>query len=174
MSSDAASGPRAQSNGDNVVQQPSGFPSWLGPVALLLVSMFFLGVVFWGYVNPAEIRVDYFDAGRADSFAIGRMVAFPEENLYVVGMPDGRLRAIDTRIDGTDCVAQWLPDDRRGIEYNSSGSSGVFEDPCSGAVWSMEANAISGTTEPLRTPYIDYRPGTTEFNLHAFIEHVNP
>jgi hypothetical protein len=38
----------------------------------------------------------------------------------------------------------------------------------------MEANAISGTAEPLRTPYIDYRPGATEFNLHAFVERVNP
>lgn len=174
MSTDAAPDSRAHGAAGRATPQPSRFPSWLGPVALLIVSIFFAGVVFWGYFNPAEIRVDYFDAGRADSFEIGKIVAFPEENLYVVGMPDGRLRAIDTRIDGTDCVARWLPDDGRGIAYNSSGSPGVFEDPCTGAVWSMEANAISGATKPLRTPYIDYRPGTTELDLHAFVERVNP
>ena len=83
------------------------------------------------------------------------------------------LRAIDGRIDGTDCTVSWLPNDQRGREFNPGNATGVFEDPCTGAIWSMEANAIEGTTEPLRTPYIDYRPGA-DGALHAFIERVNP
>ncbi|MEX2031387.1 MAG: hypothetical protein WEA81_00840 [Dehalococcoidia bacterium] len=171
MSTDTASGVRG-----NAQTAPGGsrIPGWAGPVALLTLSAFFVGVVIWGFLNPADVRVEYYDAGRADSFEIGRVTAFPDMDLYVVGMPDGRLRAIDGRIDGTDCVVRWLPDDARGSAYNSSGAPGVFEDPCTGATWSMEANAISGTVKPLRTPYIDYRPGATEFNLHAFVERVNP
>ncbi len=149
-------------------------PPWAGPTALMVVSAFFLGVVFWGFLNPPDLRVEYFDAGRADSFTIGELTAFPERNLYVVGMEDGRLRAIDARVEESGCVAQWLPNDERGRPYNPGRVPGVFEDPCSGATWSMIANAIQGSDEPLRTPHIDYRPDTEGKATHAFIEHINP
>jgi len=148
-------------------------PAWVGPTALLVVSGFFIGVVIWGWANPVDIRVEYYDAGRADAFAIGEVTPFTDLDLYVVGLEDGRLRAIDGRIEGTDCRVAWLPDDERGRQGNPKGATGVFEDPCSGAIWSMEANAIQGTTEPLRTPYIDYRPAA-DGAVHAFIERINP
>ncbi len=148
-------------------------PSWVGPTALLAVSGFFIGVVVWGWLNPADIRVEYYDAGPAESFAIGELTPFADVDLYVIGLEDGRLRAIDGRINGTDCVVTWLPDDERGRPHNPGSATGVFEDPCTGAIWSMEANAIEGTNEPLRTPYIDYRP-SADGALHAFIEQVNP
>lgn len=149
-------------------------PAWVGPTALLVVSVFFIGVVLWGYFNPVEIRVAYFDAGRADSFQVGRLTAFPEQDLYVVGLEDGRLRAIDARVPDSGCTAVWRADDSRGAPHNPAGASGVFEDPCSGATWSMEANAIEGTDVPLRTPYIDYRPSGDGGAVHAFVERVNP
>lgn len=150
------------------------FPAWLGPTALLALSGFFVGVVFWGVFNPEEIRVEYVDAGAVSEFEIGRMTVIPERDLYVVGMPDGRLRAIDGRVQASGCSVRWLPNDDRGRAANSGGAPGVFEDPCSGAIWSMEANAIQGANEPLRTPFIDYRPVAGSAELHAFVEHVNP
>ncbi|MCK9486145.1 MAG: hypothetical protein M0R73_05495 [Dehalococcoidia bacterium] len=155
------------------VRRAPRLPSRLGPVALLLSSMFFIGVVIWGWANPAEIAVEYYDAGRANSFTIGQVTAFPERDLYVVGMQDGRLRAIDGRVEASGCTVDWRPADDRGRLYNPGGAPGVFEDPCSGALWSMVANAIEGSDEPLRTPHIDYRTGA-DGTTHAFIEHVNP
>lgn len=149
-------------------------PAGVGPTALLLISAFFIGVVVWGIVNPAEIRVVYFDAGRADSFEINRVTAFPGEDLYIVGREDGRLRAIDGRVADSGCSVVWQADDVRGRDHNPSGLPGVFEDPCSGAIWSMEANAIQGADRPLRTPYIDYRPSVDGRGVHAFVERVNP
>lgn len=149
-------------------------PAWVGPTALLVISAFFLGVVFWGYFNPVEIRVVYFDAGRADSFEINRVTTFSDENLYVVGMEDGRLRAIDGRVEASGCTVNWLPNDARGRSHNPDGLPGVFEDPCSGAIWSMQANAIEGSELPLRTPHIDYRANADGSATHAFIERVNP
>ena len=149
-------------------------PTWVGPTALLFVSAFFIGVVLWGYFYPAEIRVVYFDAGPADQFEVGGLTAFPDQDLYIVGMEDGRLRAIDTRVAASGCTAAWLADDARGVPHNPGGAPGVFEDPCSGATWSMESNAIAGTGEPLRTPYIDYRPSSAGTGVHAFVERVNP
>ena len=137
------------------------------------MSAFFIGVVLWGYFNPSEIRVVYFDAGRADAFEIGQLREFPGEDLYVLGMTDGRLRAIDGRVEASGCSVVWNMDDARGAAHNPGGVPGVFEDPCSGAIWSIEANAIEGSTVPLRTPYIDYRPGS-DGAVHAFVEHVNP
>lgn len=145
-----------------------------GPTVLLLLSAFFIGVVIWGYYNPAEVRVVYFDAGAADSFEINRVRVFGERDLYVVGMPDGRLRAIDGRVEASGCSVRWLPNDERGREANPEGLPGVFEDPCTGNVWSMQANAISGATVPLRTPHIDYRPGPDGRTVHAFVEQINP
>lgn len=149
-------------------------PSWVGPFALLALSAFFIGVVLWGWLNPAEIKVEYFDAGRANAFTISEVTAFPERNLYVVGLEDGRLRAIDGRVEASGCIVNWLPNDDRGRLHNPSGVPGVFEDPCTGALWSILANAIQGSDEPLRTPFIDYRPGRDGQATHAFIEHVNP
>lgn len=163
--------------GVDVRSRPEGhgrIPVWVGPTTLLLVSGFFIGVVIWGFINPVEVRVTYFDAGRADSFEIGRVTAFPDIHLYVVGMEDGRLRAIDGRVESSGCTVEWLPDDERGRAYNPGGHSGVFEDPCSGAVWSMIAHAVSGSSQPLRTPHIDYRRGNDGVATHAFIERVNP
>ena len=149
-------------------------PTWVGPTALLVISGFFIGVVLWGIFNPTEIRVVYFDAGPADSFEISKVTPYEEQDLYVVGMEDGRLRAIDARVESSGCTAEWLPNDPRGSAHNPQGLTGVFEDPCTGAIWSMEANAIEGTDAPLRTPHIDYRPGTDGRETHAFIERVNP
>lgn len=149
-------------------------PPWVGPTVFLALSAFFIGVVFWGYFFGEDIRVEYYDAGRADSFTIGQVTAFPDLDLYVVGLEDGRLRAIDGRIDGTDCRVRWLPEDERGRLHNPRSAPGVFEDPCTGATWSMIANAIQGSNEPLRTPHIDYRPGPYGRATHAFIERVNP
>src|SRR5690606_10526547 len=144
-------------------------PSWLGPTALVAVSVFFIGVVIWGWANPPEIRVEYLDAGRAAAFVFNDANALPERNPYVSGLEDGRLRAIDGRVEASGCTVDWLPNDARGRSYNPGSVSGVFEDPCSGATWSMIANAIQGSTEPLRTPYIDYRPGPDGEAIHAYV-----
>ncbi|MEX2372490.1 MAG: hypothetical protein WD800_01680 [Dehalococcoidia bacterium] len=149
-------------------------PVWLGPTLLLALSGFFLGVVLWGFFNPVDVRVEYFDAGRADAFEIGVVAPFEAQDLYVVGMPDGRLRAIDARVEASGCSVRWQAADDRGRAANPGGQPGVFEDPCSGAIWSMHANAIEGSLEPLRTPHIDYRQGPDGRAVHAFIERVNP
>lgn len=149
-------------------------PVWVGPTVLLALSGFFVGVVIWGFLNPADIRVEDFDAGRADTFRIGEVTAFPEQELYIVGMEDGRLRAIDGRVAASGCSVRWLPGDPRGRAHNPGGRPGVFEDPCSGAIWSMIANGIQGTSEPLRTPFIHYRVPPEGRAAHAIVERVNP
>ena len=149
-------------------------PVWVGPTALLLLSGFFVGVVIWGFLNPADIRVEDFDAGRADRFRIGEVTSFPEQNLYVVGMEDGRLRAIDGRVEASGCAVRWQPGDARGRPHNPLGRPGVFEDPCTGAIWSMIANGIDGTDRPLRAPFIHYRAADDGGATHAYIERVNP
>lgn len=148
-------------------------PRNLGPMALLLVSMVFLFAVIWGALNPPDITVVYVDAGPVTSFEVGRVDAYPEYEFYVVGLENGRLRALDGRIDESDCSVNWLPNDPRGRDYNPLGRDGVFEDPCTGATWSAIGNAISVADEPMRTPQIDFRRGEDGVN-HAFIEVINP
>ena len=147
---------------------------WAGPLALLLVTVAGVGAVLWGFFNPPEIRLVQFDAGPVSQWKAQRIVGFPDQRVYVVGLDDGRLRALDTRIEASGCVAEWKPSDARGTATNPGGLPGVFEDACGGGVWSMLGNAISGSDKPLRTPLVDARPDTQGRELRVWVELVNP
>lgn len=142
----------------------------LGPSALFITSLFFIGVVFWGLFNETEIVVKYVDAGPVDRFAIGQVDQVDDLPLYVIGLENGTLRAIDTRIEGTSCLANWMPDDPRGTSINYQARHGVFEDTCSKKIWAAAGHAIGGDT-PLRTPQLEPRLGT-DGKQHIFVEFI--
>ena len=148
-------------------------PPHLGPT--VLVAMTAVGVfgVVWGGLHPPQIQVVRFDAGNLDQFAIHRVVAYPERDLYLVGLESGAIRAIDGRVEG-GCRVRWLPEDARGSARNPAGLPGVFEDPCTQALWSFEGNAISGTSRPLRTPQVEPGISADGRTSHVFVELVNP
>jgi hypothetical protein len=141
---------------------------------LLVVSALAIAAVFWGYFKPPAIEVVSFDAGEVSRFGIHKVVAYPEQHLYIVGMADGRIRAVDGRVRSNDCRVAWLPDDSRGAARNPEGRPGVFHDACSGALWSSEGNAISGTDQPLRTPQVTVHAPVAGGPLRVFVELVNP
>ena len=149
-------------------------PPSLGMTVVLLLTAASLLAVFWGRAYPEPIEVVIFDAGPVSQFAIHRVVAYPEQHLFIVGMEDGRLRAIDGRVRGNDCKVEWLPDDARGAVRNPLGLPGVYRDPCTGALWSFEGNAISGTDQPLRTPSVAPATGPDGTTEHVTVELVNP
>ena len=149
-------------------------PTWLGPTMLALVSAAGLLAVFWGYFNPPAIRVVMFDAGDRTQFAAHKVVVYPDQHLYVVGMADGRVRAIDGRVADSNCKVEYLPDDPRGAERNPNGLPGIYRDPCSGALWSFEGNAISGTDKPLRTPFVTPSLSADGKSQRVMVELVNP
>ena len=142
----------------------------LGPSALFITSLFFIGVVFWGLFNETEIVVKYVDAGPVDRFAIGQVDQVDDLPLYVIGLENGTLRAIDTRIEGTGCLANWMPEDPRGRSINYQARHGVFADTCSNKIWAAAGHAIDGDT-PLRTPHLEPRPGT-DGKQHIFVEFI--
>jgi len=142
----------------------------LGPSALFITSLFFIGVVFWGLFNETEIVVKYVDAGPVDRFAIGQVDQVDDLPLYVIGLENGTLRAIDTRIEGTGCLANWMPEDPRGRSINYQARHGVFADTCSNKIWAAAGHAIGGDT-PLRTPHLEPRPGT-DGKQHIFVEFI--
>ena len=141
-----------------------------GPSALFLTSLFFIGVVFWGLFNKTEIVVKYVDAGPVERFAIGQVDQVADLPLYVIGLENGTLRAIDTRLEGSACLANWMPDDPRGKSVNYQASNGVFKDTCSEKIWAAAGHAIGGDT-PLRTPHLEPRPGV-DGKHHIFVEFI--
>lgn len=120
--------------------------------AFTAIWMIAIGAVLWGvFVANPQVSVREFDAGPVDErFAIGRVVPFPEVNVYVVGLEDGRVRALDGIVRSTGCSVQWRPDDERGRAANPRTAAGVFHDPCSGQYWAATGDALDGD-EPLRT-----------------------
>ena len=149
-------------------------PPQLGPFMVLAVTAAGVFAVFWGYFNPPAIRVVMFDAGDRTQFAAHKVVVYPDQHLYVVGMADGRVRAIDGRVADSNCKVEYLPDDPRGAERNPNGLPGIYRDPCSGALWSFEGNAISGTDKPLRTPFVTPSLSADGKSQRVMVELVNP
>lgn len=150
-----------------------GVTRWLVPGALLLVSVLSVGAVFWGrFVADPGIRVFEFDAGPVAGLEIGGVRPFPELGLYLVGLADGRVRAIDARVHSTGCVVTWLPDDERGRAANPRGAPGVFEDACTGAYWAVSGDQIHAagrSEEPLRTFELAYTT-LPDGQQHVFVE----
>ncbi len=140
---------------------------------LLIVSAVGVATVLWGifFANP-DITVVHYDAGPIEDFEIRQVNAFPEIDLYIYGLDNGIVRALDGRVESSGCSVRWLPGDRRGLARNPGSLPGAFEDPCSGAVWSVEGNAISGTSEPLRTPQVTFVPNA-DGKLHVRVELIN-
>ncbi len=148
-------------------------PRWFGPTVLILLSAVFIGgAVYGAFFARPPITVKEFDAGPVEQFAIGKVNAFPQYALYLVGMPDGRIRAIDTRVESSGCTAVWHPDDPRGASDNPNHEPGVFIDPCSGGVWSMVGDALSGSSTPLRTPQVSHTTGADGHD-HVLVEAIN-
>lgn len=148
-------------------------PPWLGPGAFLLVTVIAIAVAIYGtFIADPGIRVRRFDAGPVTQFAIGELRAYPDIDLYIVGLEDGRLRAIDGRVQATDCSVEWRADDPRGSARNPGSVPGAFVDPCGPGVWSMLGDAIAGSAVPLRTPQVTYRVDESGAN-HALVEMIN-
>lgn len=175
MMARALAGPSAALRrfGDGCRRIAERTPRWAGPTAFLVVSALGIVVAIYGtYFADPNIRVRRFDAGPVSQFAIGQVNAYPDIDLYIVGLEDGRLRAIDGRVQGTACSVEWRPNDLQGSVRNPGGTPGAYVDPCGTGVWDMLGDAISGTDVPLRTPQITYLPGADGYQ-HVLVEMIN-
>ncbi len=137
---------------------------------LALVFVIGLGGALWGafFADP-DVRLQQLDAGPVGEFAIGEVKPFPEQNVYLVGIEDGRIRALDGIIRDNGCAVEWLPNDARTRSVNPGDRPGAFIDHCSGAVWTALGNAFSGTSEPLRTFQVDYETNDAGVQ-HVWVE----
>jgi hypothetical protein len=145
----------------------------LTPIALIVVAVVSIGAVFWGSLvaNP-DIRVLDVDAGAVSELAIGQVKPFDTLDFYLVGLADGRVRAVDGRVEANECHVEWLPDDARGRVANPLGNSGIYADPCSGGTWALTGDALTpgpAGLEPLRTFDIEFRTLDDRVQ-HVFVE----
>lgn len=145
----------------------------LTPIALIVIAIASIGAVVWGsLVADPGIQVIDFDAGDVRDLSIGHVKPFDELNFYLVGLADGRVRAVDGRVASNDCHVEWLPDDPRGREMNPLGNPGIYADPCSEATWAMTGDALTpgpGGPEALRTFNVEFR--TLDDGIqHVFVE----
>jgi hypothetical protein len=125
---------------------------------LVVVCSLAIAAVFWGWlVADPDIDVFMLDAGPVDRLAIGEVAAFEQFDVYVVGLANGRVRAIDGIVRANRCAIRWLPDDQRALSLNPLGRPGAFADRCSDALWAITGDAVSGTSDPLRTFQVTFR-----------------
>lgn len=159
-------------SGAQATLPPRGRP--FGMIALLVIVAVGVAAILWGrfVINP-QPEVFLFDAGPAERYEVGDPVYFPEVRLFVIALDDDgerkQVRALDAIARGTGCTIDLRPDDPRGTAYNPGGRSGVYIDPCSGGVWGLGGDAISGTTSPMRTFRIT-RPQPVDAQNRPLIE----
>jgi len=145
-------------------------PPSLGPIALIAFSALTVLVFLWGeLVADPRIDVSQFDAGPIEKFDIGKIITLDELGFYLIGMEDGRIRAVDGRNEKSGCEVIYDRDDTRGISKNPLSITGVFLDRCSDSVWALTGDAISGANYPLRTPQVTYKRDA-EGILHVWVE----
>ena len=148
----------------------SNSQSSFGPIALVVISVLTVLIFLWGeIVADPQIDVYQFDAGPIEQFAIGQIITLDEMNFYIIGMEDGRIRAIDGRNEKSGCNVIYDMQDTRGISKNPLSIPGVFLDHCSDSVWALTGDAISGANYPLRTPQVTYKRDE-EGILHVWVE----
>ncbi|MBG93019.1 MAG: hypothetical protein CL792_03465 [Chloroflexi bacterium] len=142
----------------------------LGPIALVTFSVLTVFIFLWGeIVADPQIEVYQFDAGSIEQFDIGKIVILDDMNFYLIGMEDGRIRAVDGRNEQSGCNVIYDSDDIRGTSKNPLSITGVLLDLCSDSVWALTGDAISGANYPLRTPQVTYKRGE-EGILHVWVE----
>ncbi|MGE0227301.1 MAG: hypothetical protein AB7I38_02270 [Dehalococcoidia bacterium] len=139
-------------------------------LGLTLVALIGIGGAVWGglFASP-DVQVQDLDAGPVSGFAIGKVVPYPEVNVYVVGIEDGRIRAIDGIVRDSGCAVRWDPADDRTRQLNPAGAPGSYTDPCSGNVWTSSGNAFAGADAPLRTFQVTYETND-EGVQHVWVE----
>ena len=149
-------------------------PGGAGPAAFVTVWLVAIGAVLWGgFISSPNIVVVQFDAGPVSDYAIGEVRAFPEVDLYLVGLEDGRIRAVDGRINGEDRAARYAPDDERARTRNPRHVLGAFIDDATGAVWAVTGDAVRVASSPLRTPNVTFRSLPEHGQQHVFVELIN-
>ncbi len=124
-------------------------------LTVLAFAAFFVfaavGVVRGAYFARPDIRVQWVDAGPERDYAIGKVIPLAGQGVYVIGIENGTLRAVDGLVKASGCWVEFLPADERGRAHNPLQQPGAFRDPCSGAVWAASGDAIEGARVPLRT-----------------------
>lgn len=149
-------------------------PNNTGPAAFITITLLGIGAVFWGtLISTSSIVVVQFDAGPVSDYAIGEVQAFPEVDLYLVGLADGRIRAIDGRINGEDRAVRYDPDEVRARARNPRRVLGAFVDDVTGAVWALTGDAVRVADSPLRTPNVTFRTLPGNDGQHVFVELIN-
>jgi hypothetical protein len=133
-------------------------------LSVLAIVLVFVATLFaWGrgvVSGGPAVPVRWLDAGPESAFAIGQVVELAGAHVYVIGLENGQLRAIDGIVEGSRCAVRWLPDDTRGVAKNPRGTAGVYEDRCSAAVWAATGDALTLDTPPLRTFEVRGATGT--------------
>lgn len=126
---------------------------------LFLITAISIGAVVWGnYFAHPDVTVRMVDGGPTSALAIGKVHPLEGENVYLVGLADGRVRALDGLVATSGCAVVWRPDDEAGRALNPEQQPGVFEDPCTGRRFTMVGDALD-SNEPLRTFQIRYNLG---------------
>ena len=117
--------------------------------AFFILGLF--GVVRGALFARPDIHVEWVDAGPETEYAIGKVIPMAGQGVYVLGLEDGSLRAVDGLVKDSGCYVEFLPTDDRGRPHNPRQQPGAYRDPCNGALWAASGDALEGTHEPLRT-----------------------
>lgn len=124
-------------------------------LTVLAFAAFFVfalvGVVRGAFFAQPNVHVKWTDAGPESEYAIGKVIPMAGQGVYVIGLENGSLRAVDGLVKTSGCFVEFLPDDERGRTHNPRQQPGALRDPCTGAMWAANGDAIDGGHLPLRT-----------------------
>ena len=128
---------------------------------ILLISAVGLYAVIHGYMNPPKISIEQFDAGSISNFDIGDVVYFQDQEFYLVGMRNGKLRALKQSIKDS-CTLNYF-----GLRHNNDNKikpfsiQNIFFDNCDN-LWRVNGDSFFQNQVPLKTLFVNIDTSTKD------------
>tara|TARA_Y100001970_G_scaffold159791_1_gene195544 strand:- start:30457 stop:30915 length:459 start_codon:yes stop_codon:yes gene_type:complete len=120
---------------------------------ILLISAIGLYAVIHGYTNPPKISIEQFDAGNIENFSIGDVIYYENKEFYLVGMNNGKLRALKQSIKGSCSLNFFAKRNNNDNKMKPLSIQNVFFDNCSN-LWHVNGDSFFQNQVPLKTLFV--------------------
>ncbi|MBI51634.1 MAG: hypothetical protein CL779_00250 [Chloroflexi bacterium] len=128
---------------------------------ILLISAIGLYAVIHGYMNPPKISIEQFDAGSISNFDIGDVIYYQDQEFYLVGMRNGKLRALKESAK-EPCSLNYF-----GSRHNNDNKikplslQNIFFDNCDN-LWHTNGDSFFQNQVPLKTLFVNIDTSTKD------------
>ncbi|MFL2635097.1 MAG: hypothetical protein ACJ0J6_04560 [Dehalococcoidia bacterium] len=128
---------------------------------ILLISTIGLYAVIHGYMNPPKILIEQFDAGSINNIDIGDVIYYQDQGFYLVGMSNGKLRALTQSVKKSCLLNYFGSRDNNDYKIKPFALQNIFFDNCDN-LWDVNGDSFFQNQVPLKTLFVNIDTSTKD------------